>query len=320
MEGIIIDELNDLTGYESKRNYWRDPVIKNSPCFNKIKRDKYDIYLKNKCIECSKICNFTDQNRNETHFKKVKKELLYHILDFVSNALNDVFMTDDNIGCILDMIGKNIFRNMNTVIFLDVNNIYNCISDPSWEHLSIVYDILVIISNNYGYKLSFCFIYKLIKNIISTDSNERNVVCKIVITLYESHSSIRIDITKSIFGFLSLGSCSLELINVIITLFKDDEYFAKICLDNIFTLILPLHNCHNYPLYQYKLVELLFLISSKCKAFIPEICSYICRKYPTSDKNKIIPFIKELADIYTLFYEFLNNTTITRIILLFSKL
>ncbi|EAX89245.1 hypothetical protein TVAG_265080 [Trichomonas vaginalis G3] len=256
---------------------------------------------------CNIICDFSDPD-SDKKAKKEKKTALKELLALFSNKDNCQAVAPPIIDSLFKMFEVNIYRPFPSVsekyLAFDEEPL---MSEVSWPHLSLVYDILIQYQTNFPRDPHFTelFMNKLLSAFDSCDSNERGKL----ITIFTNYSTTNPNLVHKLVEYYGhvcreyidghsysfALTPALRLFNISLKTAPNNEmeFYYNIILTNIVPLLKKQHVTTILPL----LNPIFDFIIPKEPKFAEIIVLYIVNHWPVSWPSKQLIFV-----------DFINNT------------
>lgn len=274
--------------------------IEEVPLFRDAPKGKLKEVFAAKCKECSKICDFSSNSKDE-QAKKDKKLHLQDFSRFMSNPRNTIQIDSEGINLFLNMVIKNIRRPFPMIKKASVD-CGDQVCDAAWPHLQLIYESLLNFFQNPGQEditISHpTIVSSLIHCSCSPDERERMAVRDVLKAFYSNFHHSRSQIIRIAKCHFRTASCSAELLEVfirVIDAFKTplSPQHKSFYLD----AILFLHTANNFvqfclPLFQC--VNHYIILDNSL--FKPTIY-FIYKHWPESNVKKQILFFSEIEGL-----------------------
>ena len=294
--------------------------IKNSKPFTDLApKEGRSIFLL-KCKECSKICNFSNNNK-DIQSKILKSNLLKQLIGVFQIPHINRSITVDLMKQFYQMVSINLFRVFPSIRYHINGDFRDQYQDSAWSHISLVYEAL---QSSFQcpatVDISIFFANNIILNTLSPDDRERPLAFNILTTLYSKYQNLRIPIKNYIINLLNSKKCTSELLSFlygIISTFQtplsleNRQFFSK--------TLLPLHLLSNFSNFHKILIQCIIKIISKFEVLIGETLNYFFKHWPISDREKQLLFLREMEELirtfdsknaplqYQNFFKFISN-------------
>jgi hypothetical protein len=249
-----------------------------------------------KCRECSVICDFSDEKRDEQE-KSAKTVLLRHLLAGFGFPHVAKSLTPVSYGALFDMVAANLCRDFPQLDFQE--GLIEYVYDSAWVHLSLVYDCLAAamqcgtlceppVSLSVG----------LVRNCISPDERERNAARQVLSTIYYKFPGHRNLTRQRCCLFLDARKCSRQLLEFFAVIASQLPLPLKQDSVNLFVgKILPLHSLGTYSEFSRILVSIISGFIMRKEELLQTTVTYLANHWPCADKRKEVMFIREYEEL-----------------------
>ncbi|KAE8725095.1 Serine/threonine protein phosphatase 2A 57 kDa regulatory subunit B' beta isoform [Hibiscus syriacus] len=285
------------------------------PSFKDVsKSERQTLFLKKLQICCFQF-DFTDPLKSARQ-KEIKRQTLLELVDFIQTGMCKI--TEAFLGEMIRMVGINIFRPLPPAAHEttaqeggdpEEEGDY---SEPAWQHLQIVYELLLryVVSSDTETKVAkryidHTFVLKLIDLFDSEDSREREYIKTVLHRIYGKfvvhRPCIRKGINNIFYRFIyesqrhsGVGEL-LEILGSIINGFSvpiKEEH--KLFL--VRTLI-PLHKLKQLSLYHQQLSYCVVQFVDKDYKLADLVVKGLLRNWPVVNCQKEVLFLGELDEV-----------------------
>ena len=297
---IIDPEVKEIEiKYSSHKNTCEGDIeIYMSPPFADVPPKDWRKVFKNKCTECSKICDFSNPSK-DLEAKNNKTILLKQIISSFSIPHISRGLSSDTVQIFYQMCAANIFRDFPAVKVINLHDGSTTnIQDAAWAHISIVYEaMLAIININSASDFPPNFLQRLINNIISNDCRERHFVGTVLNGISNRFPIHRSTLKKKTLDLLSSGRCSSALIDWTIALMSGMSSPLKADnLDVFHKTILPLHRLPDLQQFWKPLMSIVSLFISKDEELLDYSIMYLLKHWPVQDTSKQSAMLDEMEN------------------------
>jgi len=248
--------------------------------------------------------------------KEVKRQQLMQLCDFIGRA-KGVF-TDQVMHEFMELVRVNVFRPLAPKVNFSLPEAdeEETVYYPEWEHLQIVYELLLrfVVSNDidplrlqlYFNEHFFC---RLMENFDSEDRREKDYLKTITHRIYARLVNMRPIIRKTIGNvllrfendqgkFFSGVPELLEVLGTIIAGFS--QPVAQEHIDFLKQILVPLHKSKYYGFYHGQLLYCVVQYIEKQRSLAEIVIEGLLRFWPISNTIKEMQFVGELEDVLEL--------------------
>ncbi|GMI65806.1 hypothetical protein like AT5G03470 [Hibiscus trionum] len=285
------------------------------PLFKDVSKSERQILFLRKLQICCFQFDFTD-NLKSAKQKEIKRQTLLELVDFIQSGMGKI--AEKSLGEMIKMVGINIFRSLPPGYHEttgpeggDPEDEENY-SEPAWQHLQIVYELLLryVVSSDIETKsakryIDHTFVLKLLDLFDSEDSREREYLKMVLHRIYGKFVVHRPCIRKSInnifYRFIyetqrysGVGEL-LEILGSIINGFtvpiKEEQ---KVFL--VRTLI-PMHKLKHLALYHPQLSYCVVQFVDKDYKLADTVVRGLLKYWPLVNCQKEVLFLGELEEV-----------------------
>ena len=174
-ESIPVSSSNLSTIFYTNQNNFFEKL----PPIPPARSSKFNTIFYAKCSQCKQICDFYNPN-SEIEGKAIKQSHLEDIISLFHNAENLTYLTENHIQVLFDVVSTNLKRPLPVQSAMLFEDDIPPIVDPSWPHLTLIYQLLQRLLLHYNLPEFFndSFIFTLISVMNTPDSNEQTVLIK----------------------------------------------------------------------------------------------------------------------------------------------
>ena len=302
-----ISDLHAPTASLLKLDVFRDLspiIIDDIPPLPLIESHNFEAIFEKKLEACSQICPFANEEKEKISIDRKTRYLTEIYRLFIGSSPQSGKMTDVQFEKVYQMVMKNIVRRLpNLGETTMLNEDVSPFEEPSWTHLSIVYQILTKIFYEFPDAKFFDFstIQKLMKVSGTGDSRERTQISIFV----SRFISVRGEYLNDIIAlFSSIVAAYLDHQNsphsvlTVITIFNfiiKDLHEAKHGFTTFLRkLLIPLMADSNFPFFQSQLVEIYHFFIDENTRNTGYIGRLIVNKWPKQNTCKQVVFLSLL--------------------------
>lgn len=283
--------------------------------FDEVEADEKVELLTNKLRLCQIMFDFTPPPV-PNKAKEVKRQQLMHLCDFIGTA--KAVFTDQVMHELIKLVKVNIFRPLAPKVNIglpeaDEEEPVYC---PEWEHLQIVYELLLrfVVSNDINplrLQLYFNeqFLCRLLENFDSEDRREKDYLKTITHRMYARLVNMRPTIRKVIGNtllrfqnddtqFFSGVPELLEVLGTIVAGFS--QPVAQEHIDFLKQILIPLHKSKYYGYFYRQLLYCEVQYIEKQQTLAEMVIAGLLRYWPISNTIKEMQFVGELEDVLEL--------------------
>ena len=303
------------------------------PLLGNAKGNEIHDLFSSKCLQLCQIVNFNNPNIMKEINEKTL--MLNDLLKSVSDPKVVEILNEREYADLYNCFFRNNVRTTARIpefwlspISMDFK--IDKVEEAGWEHLSLVYDIMIKFFSNPKFQADYCKkkLKKLIKSVIllfqTPDQRERQKLSTLLHCLYKALRKLRREVNdiilKSLKGFNICGEpfvCCNELLITLVSiiegfkipLHRNHQIFFK-------TTLLPMHRSHHLHLYHTSLVSAIVCFLKK----EPDLTSYafqeIISHWPFTSPTKQILLLKEME----ILIEFITKKDERSVAIDFAKL
>ena len=262
--------------------------------------------------QCSKLCNFSNSNNNEKIMDKTKT--LEDLLNTIKRSTIIESFNNEEYQAIFRMFLKHTNRtapiNLKirlSLIEADQNILF---AEDGWDHISLVYDIMMQILTDRKFNQRLCrasqlrkVSYAIISMFSSPDSREREKLSKLFHHYYVAMISQRSLIRKYASDFFTNVAQNekspigiSELLSAYIPIVSGFKVpLLQDHIDSFNNVILPLHKSQYLLRFHVQLVNLITTFVEKQRSLAVKAIAYILNIWPKTSTSKEINFMLELG-------------------------
>lgn len=292
-------ELNKTIVFSSHTNSQDGNLnISISKSFSEIPPKDCRLEFKKKCMECSKLCDFTVESKDIQ--AKVNKGLLLQQIIQGTNIPHLVkSVSADMVQCFFQMVSVNIFRSFPPISLTGPEDSKDFVNDAAWQHISLVYDAMSMWMNvPQFFEIPTRFLTRFSQNLLSPDERERQTVGIILSNITARLPNYRLCVRKGIFHMIADNNVSAELLDCSSNIISSFPIPLKQDAIELFRYgFLPLHRLDNYPFFYKSLLLCILKFISKDLLLVDEYVLYMIHHFPIASKRKQNLFIKEIEEI-----------------------
>ncbi|KAK8588727.1 hypothetical protein V6N12_023148 [Hibiscus sabdariffa] len=283
--------------------------------FKDVSKSERQVLFLRKLQICCFQFDFTD-NLKSVRQKEIKRQTLLEIVDFIQTGMGKI--PEKSLGEMIKMVGINIFRSLPPGYHEttgpeggDPEDEENY-SEPAWQHLQIVYELLLryVVSSDTETKfakryIDHTFVLKLLDLFDSEDSREREYLKMVVHRIYGKfvvhRPCIRKTISNILYRFIyetqrhsGVGEL-LEILGSIINGFTvpiKEEH--KLFL--VRTLI-PMHKLKHVALYHHHLSYCVVQLVDKDYKLADAVVRGLLKYWPLVNCQKEVLFLGEVEEV-----------------------
>ena len=265
---------------------------------------------------CSQIFDFNDED-NSISQKTERLRYLSELSDVLANQHNVINLVIPNLGKVMDMIQKNIFRPLPVVKKRGMDedmgmNDEEIVVDPSWPHLQPVYEFFLqlIVNDAADVKslktyVNSRFIQEFLILFDSEEPKEReylkNILHRLYAKLVPRRKMIRKAITDSFYTLIHENykfNGAPELLDILasiisgfaVPLREEHVYFFK-------TVIIPLHKVQTCQKFHNELLRCSMLFVSKDPLLAFPLVKGLLKYWPFANFGKEVQYLQELLEV-----------------------
>lgn len=293
-----------------------------TPELNKLKEDEVLEYFCQRCTQCFYIINFEDEKMKQVIEDKTKS--LNDILQVVSHKTKISRFGIQEYLAIFKLFLKNVVRSPISpprlqyfISQIDYNDI---IQEKSWEHLSIIYDIMINFISNRKFQAKLCpeielnaFMGGIVQLFATSDLREREKLSKLFHEAYKAISYVRPTLRNHIASFFNSAISSgippfgvAELLSVFTSiiigfkvplLHENESFFHEV--------LLPLHINEQIKRFHQALANAVIAYCEKQPSLAIDTIQFILKHWPIQctlkqrallvEIEKLLAFIKTEA-------------------------
>lgn len=316
-ENIPIDFFQNISGMKSSHTFSLidfhsniDPKLLELPPLPKMKSSTFSEVFDQKIELCNYICDFYNPDLDKKA-KVEKKNALEEIYNIISKQELVYKFQTDQITQVLTMCKNNIIRNLPV---LNYHQIFSedlpPVSDPSWPHLNLVYQILLYSLQYFDEHpmFTFQFILDLLPMMQSPDPTERQLIDKFIIQYLKCREGKS---TKS-FNSILLQELSrllnnhiesntppfivgpiLQIYNHIFQCTRQDANTTS----KVYNQILRLLSDYHLSTYEDQFYSIIDFFSDESSAFALMLAKALVLHWPKTCAEKEASFVNMLMDV-----------------------
>lgn len=296
----IIDDVDIPFSLQNKTNKVHSNIELNKlPPLPYASSRNFSEALKEKCKLCETMCDFLDPE-GDLSAKEIKLQQLTDILDAITVGFSKLSKGD--FLNILNMIEKHIFRPLNEIDpkFMYSDGLVHFI-DPSWSHLSVVYQILISLITTLPNMFDISFIKKVIHRFSAPFINEQSQLSSIVIQYIISNPDKMDQVLKTIstlfLEYLYGGIGPYAIIPALSVFHVINEQCPSLTLQIYFSHFLQLLRAPHFVYFQDIFYQILFNVfkeKSNQHFALPTI-EYLIHHWPKTRSAKQVNFFNILT-------------------------
>ncbi|KAK8890618.1 hypothetical protein M9Y10_035399 [Tritrichomonas musculus] len=320
-ENIPMDFLQNISGMRSSRSggfnmvsfdTQVNPALLSLPPLPKLNSPEFSEAFEKKIELCNYICDFYNPQL-DTVAKIDKKKTLEEIFNIVSKVELLYKLQNDQIAQILTMCKNNIIRDLPV---LNAHLIFSedlpPISEPSWPHLNIIYQIMFSIFQQCNRHPVFTnqFILDLLPMMQSPDPVERQVLDRFIIEYLKSREgklATQNYINSVFFPTLSrLLTTHIEsktppfivgpILQIYLHIFQCTRQ-DKNSTQQVYNQILRLLSDYHLSTFEDQFYSIIDFFSDESSAFASMLARALITHWPKSCAEKEASFVRMMIDV-----------------------
>ena len=287
-----------------------DAIYEYSPSIMEFPVNERQQVFNKRIQQCYKLCNFNDPNQKQKI--EDKRRTLEDLINSLKRTTLLEILGNEEYQAIFRLFLKHTDRTppndlkiQLSVVDSDQNTVF---TEDGWDHISIVYDLLLIVLTDRKFNQRQCrasqlkkVSYSIIHTISSPDKREREKLCKIFHHYYVALVSQRAFVRKFASDFfMSVAQNEIspigtaELLSAYIPVVSG--FKVPLLQDHVQTfsnIILPLHKSPYLLNFHVQLVNLITTFIEKQRSLGIQALSYILGIWPKTSSTKEVNLMLE---------------------------
>ncbi|OHS93790.1 hypothetical protein TRFO_02296 [Tritrichomonas foetus] len=304
-EPLIDCEMPATISIAARTAKYQNFIVKDVPHLPGIGASNFDSIYREKMKICSYVFNFQSPEADKLG-KNVKLESLIEIESFFQRKKDIQQINNDLINLTFDMIYENIFDQDPFVIQKFKCQCEGNIIDPSWVHLTHVFNIFQSFFSNFPefQRINIELAKKTIILLNLPDKVVRDAFLSFLNSYVRVHTSDICDLVvfcKSVFQNIvdEIYSCycASSIINFLTPIYMAN----KPCSDQLISVasdgIFQLFRCNNLTLFSESLCDFIRHVLENERELQDILITRLLRTFPTQNGTKQIPFINAMISV-----------------------